>query len=714
MQNFLRSIRYLWPYRRRLTVAVVCVLLISVLWAGGLGMIAPGSKMLLSEEGLHGWAYDSIVGDRLELRVVQRSTPPGTQPVDGRDVVEVLDVVSIRADGRSARAGIEKGDWIIGIYDDDPDHRLTRGKELVRLLARLGEGNRAALRVRNPSRGDDRRVEVALARAGWASRTLTGVVSMIPEPQGYAGRYRMFVGLLGIVLAATFLRELLRFTQEYLVATAVNRAVMDLRCENYMVVLKLPTTFYSEQGVTDTMSRFVADTAELRRGQITLFSKTLVEPAKAIGSVAMALVFSWKLTLLAMLAGPPSYWMIRQFGKRMKRAARKMLESWSDMVGVLEETLTGIRVVKAYTMEGAERRRFFRVNRGLLKQLNRIDRIDAATAPTIEALGVTAACGAGALAGYWMLSGDMDSGNFIGLMGCMAAMFDPLRKLAKVVTRFQRAEAAAARVFELHDRQTEKSPPHAPSLPRHAESIEFRGVSFRYPGAADHAVKDVNLAIRAGENVAIVGPNGSGKTTLLSLVPRLIDPSAGQVLIDGRDVATVSLRSLRRQIGLVTQETILFHATLRENIAYGLRRPKDADVLAAAQKAFVDEFVRELPNGYDTMVGEHGSTLSGGQRQRIAIARAILRDPAILIFDEAMSQVDADSEKRIHQAMEEFVRGRTTLLIAHRFQTVMAADRIAVMEAGRIIDAGTHHELMGRCQLYHHLYETQLARPAGG
>ncbi len=245
-------------------------------------------------------------------------------------------------------------------------------------------------------------------------------------------------------------------------------------------------------------------------------------------------------------------------------------------------------------------------------------------------------------------------------------------------------------------------------LPRHSRAIELQNVSFRYPGAADDALRDINLTVQAGRTIALVGPNGCGKTTLVSLLPRLIDPTSGCVQIDGQDISQYSLRSLRRQIGLVTQDTVLFNATIAENIAYGLRRPKDADVLAAAQKAYVDEFVREMPEGYDTIVGEHGATLSGGQKQRIAIARAILRDPAILIFDEATSQIDADSEQRIHQAMDEFVQGRTALMIAHRFATVLQADEIIVMAAGSILNVGTHRQLLDRCELYRHLYKTQL------
>jgi ABC-type multidrug transport system fused ATPase/permease subunit len=621
--------------------------------------------------------------------------------------------MDVKRQGRAAEAGIRKGDWLLGLYDGDPANELMRGMALAKRLSQSEEGRRVELRVFNPVDASDRRVSVDLGRAAWTNHLLGRVARAIPEPAGRPGRLRMFLGVLAIVLIATILRNILRFVQEYLVASAVNRAVTDIRCENYAVVLGLPTTYFSQQGITDTMSRFVADTSELRNGQITLFGKTLAEPGKAAASVVAALIISWKLTLLGMLVGPPAYWLIRRFGKRMKRAAKKMLESWSGMVGVLEETLGGIRVVKAYTMEQAERQRFRRVNRELLKQFNRIEKIDAATAPAIEALGITAACCAAALAGYWALTYEISTETFIAMMGCMATMFDPLRKLAKVVTRFQRSEAAAARVFELHDREMEKSQPDAPELPRHRRSVEFRNVSFRYPSAAEDAVKEVELTIEAGQTVAIVGPNGAGKTTLLALVPRLLEPTGGAVLIDGQDIAKVSLLSLRRQIGLVTQETVLFHATIGQNIAYGLADPKPQDVLAAAKKAFVDEFVRDLPEAYDTMVGERGATLSGGQRQRVTIARAILRDPAILIFDEALSQVDADSENRIHQAMEDFVRNRTTLMVAHRFQTVLSADRIAVMDAGRIIDVGTHRELLDRCRLYRHLYETQFNGASG-
>jgi len=715
MKNFFRSLRYLRPYRTRLAIGVLCVVLIAVLWAGGLGMILPGTKILISPEGLHGWAWNAAAEDRLGATLVQRVVPEQVK-VNGRAIVLALDVVRVEPGGPADAAGLEPNRWLIGLAGEGvAAGELLRADALARRLADGSAGEPLGLRVYDPAAGKEAPpVRVAeLAPLHTSARLLSWVARRVPEPQTYPDRMGLLLGLLALVWVLTIARDVLRFVQGYLVQSAVYRGIMDLRCDNYAVVLRMPTTYFSQQGVSDTMSRFVQDTAELGRGQVTLFGKTLVEPAKAAATIALAMLLSWKLTLLAMVAGPPAYVLIRKLGKRMRRASRRALESWSRMLGVLEETLGGIRAVKAYTMEGTERRRFFRRNRELLTQQKHIARIDAATAPGVEALGVTAALGAVALAGYWVFHAQMNPERFLTLMALLAAMFDPVRKLAKVVTRFQRAEAAAARVLELQTRPQEREAPGAAALGPHRESIEFRGVCFRYPGAAEDALRDIDLTIEAGQTLAIVGPNGSGKTTLASLVPRLIDPTAGQVCIDGRDLQGVTLRSLREQIGLVSQETVLFQATIAENIAYGRRRATREEVVAAARRAFVDEFVAELPDGYDTQVGERGATLSGGQRQRIAIARAILRDPAILIFDEAMSQIDAESERRITEAMREFVKGRTTLTIAHRFATVLSADRIVVMEAGRIVDAGAHADLLGRCRLYRHLYETQF-RDTGG
>ena len=712
MQNFRRSLKYLWPYRFRLGVSIVCVILIAILWGGGLGMMLPGLKVLISPEGLHGWAWTTLTEGRLDATVVQRMVPAQVR-IEGQPVSLVIDVINVKDDSRAAAIGLKKNDWIIGLDDGQADHRLLRADVLTRTLANAPIDETVRLRVYDQLSNTVRTVTATLPKAGASARLLGAVARTLPEPQKRQDRWILLLWLSIITVSMTWLRDLLRFGQEYLVTSTVLKGLEDLRCANYDVVLRLPTTFFARKGTSDTISRFITDAGELTAGQVTLLGKTLVEPAKAAASMALALICSWKLTLMVLVVGPPAYLLIRLFGKVMKRTSRQALESGAMLLAVLNETLRGIRVVKAYTMETAERKRFRRVHRRLIKQRRRMARIEAATAPSIEAMGILAACGAILVAGWWVLDDKMSTELFMTWVAGLVAMFDPVRKLAKVATRFQRAEAAATRIFELQDMEQEKIAPNATTLPRHADSIEFRNVTYRYPGAETDAVKDVNLTIRRNESIAVVGPNGSGKTTLVSLIPRLIDSTDGAILIDGHDIIQASMRSLRRQVGLVTQETVVFNATIGENISYGLRSADEGAVLSAAKRAYVDEFVRDLPNGYDTMVGEHGATLSGGQRQRITIARAILRDPAILIFDEATSQIDADSEHRIHQAMDEFMRGRTTIMIAHRFATVMSADRIVVMDAGTIVDVGSHDELMGRCTLYAHLYNTQFSDTGG-
>jgi len=616
MKYFFRSLQYLKPYRTRLAISIVCVLFIAVLWGGGLGMMLPGMKILTSDEGLHGWAQNTMISDRLDGRVVREIIPAGTD-IDGQNISLVLRVVAVDRTGRAQAGGLIVGDWLLGLVDPtDGKREYLRGDELSKQLARWDyETRRVKLIVYNPASqasGQSRLVPIKLHRLKRKARLLGRLTSYIPSPQDGSGRVPMLWWLIGLVCAMTLLRNGLRFIQEYLVQTAVLRGMWDLREHCYNSALRQPITFFAEHGTTDTMSRFVQDSSELGRAQMTLFGKTLVEPAKAVASLVGAFVISWQMTLIAL--------------------------------------------------------------------------------------------------GYLVLNHkiDMDIEDLITWMVMLAAIFDPVRKLSKVATRFQRGDAAAERIFEIRDRQKEKRTPGAPMLPRLSGSIELAGVEYTYPNANSPALCGIDLTIQAGQTVAIVGPNGCGKTTLVSLLPRLLEPSGGKILFDGRDVATHSLRSLRRQIALVSQDTVIFNATIGENISYGLRRPKPQQILDAAKKAYVDEFVRELPDGYDTMVGQRGATLSGGQRQRIAIARAILRDPAVLIFDEALSQIDPDSEQRISQAMGEFITGRTAVMIAHRFQTILAADAIVVMNEGQIVALGPHKQLLETCELYTQLYNTQF------
>ncbi|MFI4896446.1 MAG: ABC transporter ATP-binding protein, partial [Phycisphaerales bacterium JB059] len=422
-----------------------------------------------------------------------------------------------------------------------------------------------------------------------------------------------------------------------------------------------------------------------------------------------ALILNWPLTLAALILAPLLVTVIRKLGKRIRRAARGALESQAGLLHASTEAMQGLRVVKVHTAERYEQGRFHKINKEYLRQQLRVRTARAITSPLVEVLSILAV-GALTLGAVWLiLEGRLEKSEFLLTLAALAFAGGSLKPLTGLVNDIQQSGAAADRLAQLLASQPE--PGHGarlPKLPRHAESIELRDIRFTYPGADAPALDHVSIRVDRGQTVAVVGPNGSGKTTLLALVPRLFDPDSGSVLIDGRDVRDYAVRSLRRQIGVVTQETVLFRASIRDNIAYGATDVSEQRILEAARQAHADEFIQNLPDGYDTICGEQGLTLSGGQRQRIAIARAILRDPAILILDEATSMIDAESEAKITTAIAEFARGRTSLVVAHRLSTVLGADRIVVMDHGRLIDQGSHDELMQRCEIYSQIARRQL------
>jgi subfamily B ATP-binding cassette protein MsbA len=405
----------------------------------------------------------------------------------------------------------------------------------------------------------------------------------------------------------------------------------------------------------------------------------------------------------------------------VKAANKKLLRAYGIMIGALTTTLQNLRVVKAYTAEAQEEARLDRIDRGMFRQQLRLAKLDAFVSPVMETVAVVA----GSFVAVWLLSRvlnhQLSLSKFASLGAALSILFDPLRKLSDVWVRIQRAVAAGERIFQVIDMPGESEVASGTiELGSFKESVVYSDVTFTYPGATHPALNGVNLNIQKGETVAIVGPNGSGKTTLVSMLLRLFDPDRGEIRYDGIDLRQARLDSLRRQIGLVTQEAVVFAGTPAENIAYGMKSRKveksksrnpaleNGRVQDAAKMAFADEFIQRLPGGYGTLLGEQGTTLSGGQRQRLAIARAVHRDAPILIFDEATSQIDSESERKIQAALQAFSRGRTTLIVAHRLSTIQCADRIIVMDAGRIIDQGTHADLYIRCPLYRTLCDTQF------
>lgn len=526
----------------------------------------------------------------------------------------------------------------------------------------------------------------------------------------------------GFIAVLTVIGNTIRFFQEYLSDKASISAVMDIRRHLYDHVLHLPMSFFGQRGTSDVTSRLVQDSQGLQDGLKIVLGQFIQEPIKAAFAFGFSLYLSWKLTLFIVIFAPLMAGVIKKFGKKMRRASRAAFQKASDMLGQIESTLTGIRVVKGARAERFERRRYTGILRTLRVDMLKMARYEAYSTPAMETVSLLLVGVVLMFAAYLMFRAKgpdgqpaLDRSTFFLVMACLVAIGESLRRVSKISAVLARSNSAAARIFEVLDLPVEKrrgsdriAETAARNLLPLSRDIRFEGIAFGYPGSALNALDGISLTVPRGQSVAVVGRNGSGKTTLLALLPRFYDPQQGRILIDGIDIRNVTLRSLRAQIGIVTQEAVIFPGTIADNIAYGLPRAKRDEVIAAAKRAFAHDFIMEKPQGYDTVLGEMGGQLSGGQRQRINIARAILRKTPILILDEATSQVDAESEHLIQQAIESIMHERTTFVIAHRFSTILSADRIIVLDRGQIVGEGKHESLLAGCETYKQLYERQL------
>lgn len=554
-------------------------------------------------------------------------------------------------------------------------------------------------------------VEAQVAKGGWIATVVpASLVEMLPTDR-LAGVALILAGL----CVLTVFGAIANFLHQYCSLTLSMVTIAELRLEAFRHALRLPLGTVLRRGPTEIVSRITRDCAELERGFSALTSKALAQVTKGAAAFAAAVWFDWRLTIAAVVVAPVIVSVLRKFGKRIRRSSRNTLIAYEDLLRAANESMQGLRGIKTATAERAARRRFGRANRRVVREDRRARVARAISAPLVEMLAIFLIAGLALLAAREILAGRMQFERFILTLGALAVAGGSFRPLTGLLNDIQAASAPAERLHEILATPAEGMRERdLPALPRHARTIAFDAVRFRYEGAERDAVRGVSLTIRHGEFVAIVGPNGCGKTTLASLLTRLFDPTEGAVRIDGTDLQGVSLVSLRRQVGVVPQEPLLVRGTIRENILLGLdagsaeTNATAASMDRALRLAHAAQFVAALPKGLDNELGEGGTGLSGGQRQRLAIARALMRDPAVLILDEATSQIDAESEAQISAAIDEFRRGRTLIAIAHRLSTVRSADRIVVMDQGVILDAGSHGELLSRCELYQRLVATQL------
>lgn len=575
----------------------------------------------------------------------------------------------------------------------------------------------------NASSSEARRIRDQIASEQKAARFysyLSPVADWMPRDP--------FTTITVIVLAlvlGTAVKGIFIFTNLMLVARLEQRVMFDLRQRFFHRCLKLSQSSFSEQRASGLLSRFHADVGCVSAAIRALAGTALREPLKMIACLIAASFISSRLLLLSLILTPITAITIRKLASSIKRANRRSLEEVSTLFGVLTEAFQGIETVQAFTLERNQRQRFYRVAKNCLDKSMRIALYNAMTKPITELLGICVIALAMISGAYLTLKGEVYIGPIRMLdrpldMTSMMAFFafligatEPARKLSDVFNAVQAGTAAADRLVPLIQQTPDIAEPERPvPLPSGAQTIRFEGVSFAYK-AGHPVLTDINLDVGGGETIAIVGPNGCGKTTLMNMVPRFHDPTEGTVAVNGVDVRNVRTRELRQRIGMVTQRSLLFDDTVYNNIRHGRLDASQAEIVRAAKAARADRFIMEkLEDGYDTVIGSAGGNLSGGQRQRLALARAIVRDPEILILDEATSQIDLESEQLIHQALEQFSKGRTVIMITHRLSTLELADRIVVMDQGQIADLGTHDELIGRCLLYQRLHDLQFKRTA--
>ncbi|MBI5740621.1 MAG: ABC transporter ATP-binding protein [Nitrospirae bacterium] len=567
----------------------------------------------------------------------------------------------------------------------------------------------------------DFRTLLSLVRPFWKRVVLAGVISLIVSGINAAiawlvkpalddvliqKNFSMMILLpVAIILIFTF-RGVFTFIHEYLMRSASQKMVMDLRNRLYDHIMHLPVGFFSKSSSGALISKVINDANALDSVISLTLKDLLIESATIISLAAVAFWRRWDLALIAIVVLPGAFYGAARLGKNLKQISKRAQQNISVITEILQESFTGVRIIKAFSREQMKLEHFKKNNRDYYRENMRSVRVTELVGLMMEVvtgLGIAFVLWYG---GKLIVAGAITIGDFFSFLTAIILLFTPARRLAKVNAGIQKAHAPVQRIMEVLSISTEKDGHR--EIGEFRSEIRFDRVSFSYPSSRSRALNEVSLSIKKGELVAVVGMSGGGKTTLISMLPRFYIPDEGRILIDGADISDAALKSLRSLLGLVSQDVILFNDTLMENIRFGSRRATAEQVIEAAKAAYAHDFIMEFPEGYETVIGERGLRLSGGQRQRISIARAILKNPPILVLDEATSSLDTSSEMMIQNALEGLMKSRTTIVIAHRLSTVRKADRIVVMEKGSIIETGTHAELQARGGTYQKLYELQF------
>ena len=525
------------------------------------------------------------------------------------------------------------------------------------------------------------------------------------------GKMEALLKICFLVLLAFLGKNIFGYLQAYLISYVEFGAMKDLRDSAYVHLHQLPMSYFKKERVGNLISRFTNDVVIIQASITAAFLNLIREPLTIIVFLLIALSISWRLTLLSLVVMPISALLIGWIGIKLRRQSSLVQAKMADITSILQETISGVKIVKAFGMENYENKKFKKETHNYFKLMLKIVRVRNTSSPVTEflsvAIGVVIIYYGGVLV---LQQNSLKASEFLGLLFAIFQLMPPIKELSSVNNRIQESSAAGDRIFEILDTKPKIRNIHNPKvISGFEDSLVFDNVSFQYEDSVEPVLKNISFNLKKSEIVALVGPSGGGKSTLVDLIPRFYDPFAGRILIDGTDIKEISIESLRGLMGIVTQETYLFNESVKNNIAYGLGEFPFDRIVQAARTANAHDFITELPDGYDTVIGERGTKLSGGQRQRLSIARAILKNPEIMIFDEATSALDNESELLVQEAIERMMENRTTFVIAHRLSTIRNANRILVLDRGKIIQMGRHDELIEDVDgLYRKFYEMQF------